>query len=49
MNIFTIIGVLVVVILVAGYFGSIALAFDLANPVLERGAGGGSIAENRGV
>jgi hypothetical protein len=28
---------------------SAALAFDLANPVLEGGAGGGSIAENRRV
>ena len=33
MNIFTIIGVVVVVILVAGISGSIALAFDLQNPV----------------
>ena len=33
MNIFTIIGVVVVVILMAGYFGFMALVFDLADRV----------------
>ena len=33
MNIFTIIGVVVVVIWVAGYFGVDGFIFDLANPV----------------